>query len=160
MQDFKKKFIVQFIIDALVLGILFFIAFRLIAVVFVSSLEGTAVCLPIVVCTVLANVFAGSIAVFLTQNTLAKKECTNIPEPMPFYLILAIVMIALILLYTVFGYSALEGYCRNNISILTVKSEDVHNAAVKAVIISDIVQAAVILAFMPLWKKRHNKLFG
>ena len=71
MSDFKSKFILQLIIDILVLGILFTVLFRILAAVFCNAAEGTAVCLPIVLCTLLANVFAAGIAVFLTQNTLS-----------------------------------------------------------------------------------------
>ena len=159
MTNFKPKFIVQFIIDSLVLGIIFTILSRLAAAAFVSSLEGTAVCLPIILCTVLANVFAAGIAVFLTQNTLAKKDCSNIPDTIVFYIVLAAVLIILILLYTIFGFSTLEGFCTNNISALTVSEDDIHSAVKKSVIISDVVQAVVFLALIPLWKKRHDSLF-
>lgn len=93
MTNFKPKFIVQFIIDYLVLGIIFTILSRLAAAVFVPALESTAVCLTIVLSTVPANVFAAGIAVFLTQNTLAKKDCSNIPDTIMFYIVLAAIFI-------------------------------------------------------------------
>lgn len=158
MSDFKSKFILQLIIDILVLGILFTVLFRILAAVFCNAAEGTAVCLPIVLCTLLANVFAAGIAVFLTQNTLSKKGVTSAPQPFPFYLILAAVLIALNLLYTVLGFSVLEGWCRNNISI-TVPAETIRPAVRKAVIISDLVQAVLLAGFVPFWKKRHEALF-
>ena len=158
MSDFKSKFILQFIIDSLVLGILFTILFRVIAAVLCSGAEGTAVCLPIVLCTLLANVFAAGIAVFLTQNSLAKKDVSGAPQPLPFYLILAAVLIALNLLYTVLGFSVLEGWCRNNISI-TVPADTIRPAVRKAAVISDLVQAALLPCFIPFWKKRHEALF-
>lgn len=158
MSDFKSRFILQLIIDILVLGILFTVLFRILAAVFCNAAEGTAVCLPIVLCTLLANVFAVGIAVFLTQNTLSKKGVTGAPQPFPFYLILAAVLIALNLLYTVLGFSVLEGWCRNNISI-TVPAETIRPAVRKAVIISDLVQAVLLAGFVPFWKKRHETLF-
>ena len=158
MSDFKSKFILQLIIDILVLGILFTVLFRILAAVFCNAAEGTAVCLPIVLCTLLANVFAAGIAVFLTQNTLSKKGITGAPQPIPFYLILAAVLIALNLLYTVLGFSVLEGWCKNNISI-TVPAETIRPAVRKAVIISDLVQAVLLSGFVPFWKKRHEALF-
>ena len=158
MSDFKSKFILQFIIDSLVLGILFTILFRVIAAVLCSGAEGTAVCLPIVLCTLLANVFAAGIAVFLTQNSLAKKDVSGAPQPLPFYLILAAVLIALNLLYTVLGFSVLDGWCRNNISI-TVPADTIRPAVRKAAVISDLVQAALLPCFIPFWKKRHEALF-
>lgn len=158
MKNFKSTFIVQFIIDSLVLGIIFTVLSRLAAAAFVSSLEGTAVCLPIVLCTVLANVLAAGIAVFLTQNTLAKKDCSNIPDTIMFYIVFAAVLFILILLYTILGFSTLEGFCTKNIS-LTVSKDDIHSAVMKSVIISDVVQAILFAALIPLWKKRHDSLF-
>ena len=158
MSDFKSKFILQLFIDTLVLGILFTILFRVIAAVLCSSAEGTAVCLPIVLCTLLATIFAAGIAVFLTQNALAKKGVSDAPQPMPFYLILAGVLIALNLIYTILGFSVLEGWCRNNISI-TVPADTIRPAVRKAVVISDLVQAVILPCFVPFWKKRHEALF-
>ena len=159
MTNFKSKFITQFIIDSLMLGILFTIVLRLIAAAFVTSLEGTAVCLPIVLCSVLANVFATGIAVFLTQNTLAKKGCSDIPDTIMFYVVLAAVLIILVLLYTILGFSTLERYCTNNISLFTVSKDDIHSAVMRSVIISDVVQVIIFAAFIPFWKKRHDSLF-
>ena len=158
MSDFKRKFILQLIIDMMVLGILFTVLFRVIAAVLCGAMEGTAVCLPVVLCTLLANVFAAGIAVFLTQNSLAKKGVSDAPQPMPFYLILAAVLIALNLMYTVLGFSVLEGWCRNNISI-TVPADTIRPAVRKAAVISDLVQAVFLSGFIPFWKKRHEALF-
>lgn len=164
MPNFKGKFILQFIIDVLVLGILFTILFRVIGAVLCSNLEGTDVCLPIVLCSLLGNVFAAGIAVFITQNTLSKKGITDAPQPYPFYLIVAAVLIAMNICFTVMGFSVLEGWCRNNISV-TVPADTIRPAvsirpAVRnAVIVSDIVQTVLHLAFVPLWKKHHERLF-
>lgn len=158
MSNFKSKFILQFIIDGLMLGILFTILFRVLTAVLCGRLEGTAVCLPIILCTMLANVFAAGIAVFLTQKTISKKGVTDAPQPIPFYLILAIVLIVLNLLSSVIGFSVLEGWCRNNISI-TVSEDLIRTAVRKSVVISDLVQAALLLCFVPFWKKRHETFF-
>lgn len=158
MPNFKSKFIFQFIVDALVLGVLFTIVFRLIAAVISKGMDGTAVCLPIVLCTMLANVFAAGIAVFLTQNSLSKKGITDAPQPIPFYLIIAIVLIVFNLMFTVMGFSMLEDLCGNNISV-TVPADSINLAVRKAVVISDIVQAVLLLCFLPFWKKRHESLF-
>lgn len=158
MTGFKSKFIVQFIIDSLVLGVIFFIVFRLLAAVGVSAAEGTGVCLPIVLSSVLSGTFASGIAVFVTQRALSKKGVDDAPQPIPFYLILAAVLFVLTLLYTILGFSVLEGYCRNNISI-TVPADTIRPAVTKAVVIANIAQAVILAGFVPFWKKCHEKLF-
>ena len=160
MSQFKSKFVVHFIIDSLVLGILFTLLFRFVGAALSNGMGGeTTVCLPIVLSTMLANVFSFGISVFLTQNTLYKNGITDAPQSMPFYLILAVVLITLDVVFFVLGFSVLEGWCNNNISI-TVSAETVRPAVRNAVIVSDIVQAVLLLCFVSLWKKRHDVLFG
>lgn len=156
---FKSKFTARFIINTLWLSLVFTVIFRLVIAAAISSLEGASACLPIVLCRVLVIVFSMGTAVFLTQNYLAKKYCSYIPDVIEFYIGLAVIFTILVVIYTISDISTLEGFCTNNISALTVSEDDIHSAVMKSVIISDVVQAIIFAALIPFWKKRHDSLF-
>lgn len=156
---FKSKFTARFIINTLWLSLVFTVIFRLVAAAAISSLEGASACLPIVLCRVLVIVFSMGTAVFLTQNYLAKKYCSYIPDVIEFYIGLAVIFTILVVIYTISDFSTLEEYCTNNISSLTVSEDDIHSAVKKSVIISDVIQAIIFAALIPFWKKRHDSLF-
>lgn len=180
MSGFKPKFIGQFIIDALVLGILLGILSRIVTAVAIKvfSLEGTAVCYAIELIGGIFNALAIAGAVFLTQNTLAKKGVGGIDDPTKFYIVFSGIMIAINAIFSVVGFSATYNTCAGNISMLAMQNElmdtgaftsikeasekvqeTIRNAVVASVVIQNILQAAIFGICIPLFKKRHEKLF-
>lgn len=181
MSNFKKKFIIQFIINFIVVGIIMGILSRVATALLFNVLNviGTSVCWLIVLTESIFNVSAMMISIFLTQKEIAKKPLDNFPlSAAKFYAVVAAVLVFINILFAVFGYTATYNACVQNVDILVMELEmkkagtitdmveiknaienSLHSAVKAAVIVGNVIQAAVMLGLIPLFTKMHQKLF-
>lgn len=181
MSNFKAKFIIQFIINFIVVGIILGILSRVAIALLFKGLDasGTSVCWLIVLTESIFNVAAMIISVFLTQKEIAKKPLDNFPlSATKFYTIVAAVLVIINILFAVFGYTATYNACVQNVDMLVMELEmkksgtitdlteikntienSLHSAVRASVIVGNVIQTAALMGLIPLFTKKHQKLF-
>ena len=180
MSNFKTKFAIQFILGSLIMGIIFGLIGNIATGVLYNVIkpEGTGVCYIITITSYVFDAIAVIFAVLISQNTLKKKSYDNYPDsPMKFYLILAGIVTAVSVLWSIIFYPAIYNTCVENLDTLemtlnldsdkfaTTDSvvDEVKRLAKTAVriaeIIGNIVFAAIAFLMAPVYAKRHENFF-
>lgn len=180
MSNFKSKFIVQFIINLIIVGIIATILGRVATALLFKALgvQGTSVCWLMVLVTGVFNAAAMIVSLILTQNELKKKSLDNIPDsPVKFYAVFILALIVLNVVISVIGFSSTYNTCVQNISVISMENElassgtdrsevkavveeQLHSAVRNAVIVANVIQAAVLALATIVISNRHRKIWG
>jgi hypothetical protein len=179
MQNFKSKFIVQFIMNLITVGIIATIVGRVITALLFKTLgvQGTSVCWLMVLVTGVFNVAAMIVSLILTQNELKKKSLDNIPDiPVKFYAVLILALIILNVVISVIGFSSTYNTCVQNISVISMENDlvsagtdrsvvrsvvedQLHSAVRNALIVVNIIQMVILALMTIVISKRHNRIW-
>ncbi|GEM_PF-5209335 len=182
MKKFNSYFIGQLILGILIFGIAFTILGRVLTALLLQQTDYSisVVAYPVVLIASVMNAVCMVTAIVTAQQNARKKDCIETPmNPKQYYLIVAAVLTVINILCSVLGFSGTCQTISQNINTLdalmkiqensaSASAEELANqlagkirsAAMTAVLLGNVLQAAILFGFTPMHIQRHERIFS